>query len=226
MNVMNIIPEAKQLFDKNGRPRVGNYMHTATGEKYWPFDPRPEEIRIETIAHHLSTQGRYQGATQHPADPSRIAYFVSEHSVYVARYVHDVLERPDLALEALLHDAAEFSIGDLIRPVKYNPAFEAYFPLEKLNEEAIAKRFNLLYPFPKEIKIADEAVTAAECDQIIVRDESEEWSSAPLHDRSHIADVKIEMMLPIEAKQFFLREYFAIMVTRDLFREVPADLQL
>lgn len=212
------------LTDRHGGERHGNYMHTANGQKFWPFDPKPEDVSITTIAHHLSCQGRYAGATQHPDDPDRIMYPVSEHSVYVARFVERDLDKPEFALEALLHDAPEAYLQDMIRPIKYHPAFnEAYLALEDMNMQVIARRFNLVYPFPPEIKIADEAVTAAECEQIIVRDKREEWMSGHLHDRSRVARVRIKMMLPHEARFFFLQEFRRLVAVRDQFRPFPAD---
>jgi len=191
--------------------RVGNYMHTSNGRKYWPLDPRPEEVHIEVIAHHLANRCRYNGATQHKKHPERIFYSVAEHSVYVSRYVAEVLGKPEYALEALLHDASEAFNGDLIRPLKYDPLFaEPFKKVEDINELVIAQRFNLVYPFPEEIKIADEAVTAAEVNQIIVKDPKEDWSYGALHDTSRIAPYKIRMFEPYSAKRMFI----------DRFREV------
>jgi 5'-deoxynucleotidase YfbR-like HD superfamily hydrolase len=191
--------------------RGGKYMHTSNGKKYWPMDPRPEEVHVEVVAHHLATRARYNGATQHPYFKSRILYSVAEHSVYVSWYVERVLGRPDLALEALMHDGSEAFNGDLIRPLKYDPAFRKPFSIvEEKNERAGAERFGLVYPWPEAIKIADEAVTAAEVDQIIVRDPSEEWSSGKLHDDSKVAPYQIEMLLPYEAKVFFLDRFYEL----------------
>lgn len=65
---MNEIASAP-AHNSDGAPvhlRTGNYMHTSSGSKYWPMDPRPAEVVIETIAHHLANRCRYNGATQHP----------------------------------------------------------------------------------------------------------------------------------------------------------------
>jgi len=99
------------------------YIHTSNGHRYYPFSPDPAHLDIEVIAHHLACQSRWAGATQHRIFPERISYSVAEHSVYVMDYVIDVLGRPDLALTALLHDAAEAYIQDIIRPLKHSPTF-------------------------------------------------------------------------------------------------------
>lgn len=208
--------------------RKGAYMHTAPlGFKYWPFDPRPEEINIETVLHHLATRARYNGATQHPVHHDRIFYSVLEHSVYVSWYVERVLERPDLALEAFLHDGPESFTGDLIRPLKYDPEFRAPFGrVEDLNERALAKALELVHPFPPEIKIADEAVCAAEVQQIIVRHASQDFTVGKLHDDSRVADVKIRMLPPYLALQMGKRRWNELVVERRKHRALPERFQV
>jgi len=200
-------------FVKIAKPndRVGNYMHVVTGGKYYPFDPRPEEVDIVTIAHHLATRGRFNGATQHPTDERRIHYSVAEHSVYVAQYVEFELGRPDLALTALLHDGAEAYNGDLIRPLKYSEEFRKPFErVETLNETAVARRFGIPFPYPPEIKIADNAVGLAELLTIVPRNDNEEWLTM-FGDDVKPAKIDFAMYDPYFAKQFFLREYERIM---------------
>jgi hypothetical protein len=217
----------RSLYDKHGRKRKGAYMHVANGGKFWPFDPRPDEIFIDAIAHQLATSARWQGATQHKRFKSRIFYSVAEHSVYVARYLRTTLKRPDLALEGLLHDASEYVIGDLIRPLKYDPAFHAPFKeVEKLNELAVAEKFNLVYPWPKEIKMADEAVCQSESAQIIVRKSDEEWTSGVLRDDSVDAGIEIQMLEPYPAKEMFLLEFYELASVRDSYRALPADVRV
>jgi hypothetical protein len=231
MNVMNTLRGGnydiaeRKLVDKHGRSRAGNYMHMVKGGKFFPMDPRADEIDIEEIAHHLANNGRWAGATQHKRFKSRIFYSVAEHSVYVARHL-EKMGRPDLALEGLLHDGPEYVIGDLIRPMKYHPAFKEYFKIEELNDKALAERFNLVYPFPKEIKLADEAITEAEHKQIILRNLDEEWSSGLLHDQTKGAAVEIQMLDPYPAKEFFLQAYYEIIATRETYRALPPDFRL
>lgn len=211
-------------YDSAGRLRNSRYMHTApTGRKFWPLDPRPEEVDIVTVAHHLATRARYAGATQHRAFRSRIFYSVAEHSVYVSLYVEKVLQRPDLALEGLLHDGSEAFNGDLIRPLKYDPAFRAPFQkVEELNERAQAVAFGLAYPYPPEIKIADEAVTNAEIDQIVPKMPGEDWNVGKLHDDSRMAPYEIIMMDAYQAKGFFLDRYEDLMRWRSIHKHPNA----
>lgn len=205
----------------NGQPVRGRYMHTSNGKKYWPLDPHPQEVHIEVVAHHLATRCRYNGAVQHPVFRSKIFYSVAEHSVLVSRYIEEVLGRPEYALEGLLHDGSEAYNGDLIRPLKYDESFRAPFKIvEERNEAAGASRFGLVYPYPKEVKVADEAVTAAEVLQIVPKDPSENWDQGKLHDDSRVAPYEIEMLLPFEAKEQFLMRYEELMRKRS--RYAPA----
>ncbi|RWB95629.1 MAG: hypothetical protein EOQ56_28180 [Mesorhizobium sp.] len=223
MNVMNTHKiEERSLIDRFGRKRVGTYMHTADGHKYWPFDPRADEVDIDTIAQHLAGQNRWQGAIRHKRFKSKIFLSVAEHSVMCAAYMIDVLKRPDLMLEALLHDASEAYIGDLIRPLKYSPEFRAPFlKVEELNERAIADRFNLVYPFPPEVKQADEAVCTAESNQCIFRHPDEEWGAVPFLDDSKVAPYEIQMLNPFEAKELFIIAYHDIIADREKYRPLP-----
>ena len=44
--------------------RIGDWISTFSGKQFWPCDPRPEEIDIADIAHHLSNLCRFTGAVK------------------------------------------------------------------------------------------------------------------------------------------------------------------
>ncbi|WP_276122638.1 HD domain-containing protein [Pararhizobium qamdonense] len=207
----------------NGQPVRGPYMHSANGRKIYPFDPQASEVNIDVVAHHLACNGRWNGATQHKQFRSRIYFSVAEHSVLVARYLREEMNRPDLELEGLLHDAPEYLLSDMIRPIKHDPRVHpVYKPLEDKAEYAIAGRFNLVFPLPKEIKIADDAVCAAEARQIVPKSELETWESKDLlHDDTLVAPYEIEMMNPFEAKMFFLDAYEEAIARRSKYASLP-----
>lgn len=79
----------------------GGWMH--------PLDPRPEDFSVESIAATLANICRFGGRC-------RPFYSVAQHSVHVMELVER--SHPDLALAALLHDAAESVLGDAISPLK------------------------------------------------------------------------------------------------------------
>lgn len=124
----------------------GPFVHTWTGSKFYLLDPRPEEVFIEDIAHALSLQCRFNGhISEH--------YSVAEHSIMVADIVAEESKDPQLILTALLHDAAETYLGDVVSPLK--KLLPGYMEFEKSVEACIAKRFSLVYPFPEAVARAD-----------------------------------------------------------------------
>ena len=81
-------------------------MQTFTGRLFDPFNPDPALIDLRDIAHALGNICRFGGH-------SRRYYSVAEHSILVASLVPEPLRLP-----ALLHDAAEAYLGDIITPIK------------------------------------------------------------------------------------------------------------
>lgn len=126
------------------RARKGDWMQTAQGRQFWPMDPRPEEIHIDDIAHALGMQCRYGGH-------SLRFYSVAEHCVHVASVAPAGLE-----LAALMHDASEAYLTDVIRPVK--SSLSNYKEIESNLERCIAERFGLTWPMPPEVKRLDERI--------------------------------------------------------------------
>lgn len=201
------------------------YMHTASGTKVFPFAMKPEQVDIETIARHLACQSRWLGATQHRFLKDRISYSVAEHSVYVADYVAKELARPDLAFDALMHDAAEAYTGDMIRPLKYSPAFKNVFKeLEEKVELVIAKKFDLQYPFAPEIKFADDVICMTEWEQIVPRDPGEQWGQGVVKPGEQLktAPIGIAMLEPYKAYQLFMAKYEELKASRALDRACAA----
>ena len=124
--------------------RKGDWMQTFMGRQFWPLDPRPDEVHIGDIAESLSKLCRYNGHCEG-------FYSVAEHSVAVSFNVP-----PEMALEGLLHDAAEAYLGDVIRPIK--PFLTGLKAIEAKIEQAIAERFGLVYPWPAEVRRVDAAI--------------------------------------------------------------------
>lgn len=123
--------------------RIGDWFQTYTGRAWYPIDPRPEDICIEDIAHHLAAENRFNGASRYP-------YSVAQHSVYVSQLVP-----PEFALWGLLHDAAEAYYKDIPRPLKHSAPMDGYRRLEKRGQAMIYDHFGLLGPEPECVKVAD-----------------------------------------------------------------------
>lgn len=126
--------------------RKGDWIQTYTGKRFYPLDPRPEEIDPIDIARALANQARFSGHTiRH--------YSVIEHSLRVAYLV----PRSEFAY-ALLHDAAEAYLVDIPRPMKRLPEFQFYRQAEAALMTAIEKRFALEPGQPNEVSSADKAM--------------------------------------------------------------------
>lgn len=113
---------------------MNDWFVTFTGKKVHVMSPIHEDIDIADIAHALSNICRFSGHV-------RRFYSVAEHSVRVALAVQ--AERPDLAKAALLHDAAEAYIGDVISPLKN--CLPHYKNIEEQWERTIAETFGVFY---------------------------------------------------------------------------------
>ena len=172
--------------------RKGYFMHTWSGGRYFPCDPRHTEVQIEDIATALSRKCRFGGHTHEFMS-------VAEHSVLVSLY------KPELdPFEKLMHDAPEGYVDDMIRPLKMVPQLrEPYIAIEELNAIAIAQRYDLTYPWPASVKEADEAICTLEMEYNISA-----VDKGSLHDASILPkDIKIQFWTPKQAKQAFLDRF-------------------
>lgn len=163
----------------SGHPR-GPWSQTASGAKYHPLDPAIENITLEDIAHQLSMVNRFSGATRFP-------YSVAQHSLLCAAVADhlfggDVLLRkcvlPDMRRWALLHDAPEYVLGDMVRPVKV--LLPEYSAMEDRLMAAIAARFGLPQLRPAQVaalKKIDNIACVIEKTHLL--DNSAEWPGMP-----------------------------------------------
>jgi hypothetical protein len=91
--------------------RFGGWIETYTGVKFYPFDPRLEEIVAEDMIHAVCHLCRFGGH-------SRMFYSVGQHSLLVYRYLTDRNCPPAVRLYGLTHDFTEAYLLDLPRPIK------------------------------------------------------------------------------------------------------------
>jgi hypothetical protein len=121
-----------------------------SGRRLDLLDPTPMDIEIEDIAHGLAFVARWNGQTR-----GDFAYSVAEHSILVTD-IHARLNPKAPArwqLAALLHDAPEYVIGDMISPVKAAVG-PGYSGLDDRLTAAIHLRFGLPAVLPKTVKAA------------------------------------------------------------------------
>jgi len=113
-------------------PKNGPWLQTASGRAFHPLAPSEDEIVLSDIALALSRICRYGG---HP----REFYSVAEHSIRCAEIVPD-----EHRLAALLHDASEAYLGDMIRPLKMiSELGRTYGQIERRVQETINRKFGL-----------------------------------------------------------------------------------
>jgi len=137
-----------------------------SGRRLDLLDPSPLDVEIGDIAHGLARVARWNGQTK-----GAHAFSVAQHCVLVERLVHEL--RPALPaaarLAALLHDAPEYVIGDLISPFKAAVGID-YKDFERRLLSAIHIRFGLLARQPAEltalIKRADQISAFHEATQL------------------------------------------------------------
>lgn len=142
------------------------WQRMLSGRRLDLLDPTPVDIEIEDIAHGLAFVARWNGQTH-----GDFAYSVAEHSLLV----EEILGRnqPQFParwrLAALLHDAPEYVIGDMISPVKAAIGAQ-YGDLDSRLTAAIHIRFGLPAELPvavkREIKKADRISAWLEAVQI------------------------------------------------------------
>ena len=108
--------------------------------------PRRKDIEIEDIAHGLARVARWNGQTV-----GEHAFSVAQHALLVeeiATAMQPGLRRARWRLAALLHDAPEYVIGDLISPFKAAIGLD-YKAFEDRLLEAIHRRFGLPPSLPE-----------------------------------------------------------------------------
>ena len=141
-------------------PRAWQRM--LSGRRLDLLNPSPLDIEIEDIAHGLSRVARWNGQTKGAAP-----FSVAQHSLLVVELFCALNPKASATakLTTLLHDAAEYVIGDLISPFKamVGPQYQA---LEQRLIEAIHLRFSLPARPPRDlaalIKKADSAAAYLE----------------------------------------------------------------
>ena len=124
------------------------WQRMLSGRRLDLLDPTPFDIEIEDIAHGLAFVARWNGQTH-----GDYAYSVAEHSLLVDALFCRLNPGAKAAerLTALLHDAPEYVIGDMISPVKAAIGPE-YDVLDKRLAAAIHIRFGLPASTPKNLK--------------------------------------------------------------------------
>lgn len=142
--------------------RIGDWMQTWTGRRFYVADPRPEDVDPLDCIMALAMKSRYNGHCRF--------YSCVEHSIHVNRMVP-----LEYAREGFGHDFDEVYMPDLHRPAKRVLGKEnAFFKLcENIYKKAIAPRFNLPLELSSIVKEADTAICIVEREALHPR--ADEW---------------------------------------------------
>lgn len=123
-----------------------------SGNRWWPMDPRPEDVHIEDIAHNLARIVRFTGAI-------RGFYSVLQHSLFCESIVLTVAEEfeitagcDEIKFEALMHDASEFALGDIARPIK--GMIPGVREMLNIGESVIRERFGMPAAMNTDVHVA------------------------------------------------------------------------
>jgi uncharacterized protein len=203
---------SRDLGDEAGMARQPRaWQRMLSGRRLDLLDPTPVDIEIEDIAHGLAFVARWNGQTL-----GDWPYSVAEHSLLVeeifARLEPDAPRRWRLA--ALLHDAPEFVIGDMISPVK-SAVGPGYGALDERLSAAIHIRFGLPAVLPpkvkKAIKRADRVSAWLEATQIagFSKDEADRFFGAAEPDAT--AGLQIRLRPPVEVRGAYLARHAALL---------------
>lgn len=188
-------------------PRAWQRM--LSGRRLDLLNPSPVDVEIEDIAHGLARVSRWNGQTSGP-----LPFSVAQHSLVVEEFCVQIKPGWPVKwrLAALLHDAPEFVIGDMISPFKSALGGD-YKKIERGLQQAIHLRFGLPPALPetveKTIKRADRASAYFEATQLagFAHDEARKFFGAP----RGVTQTRLEAMTTAEAQSRYLARFAALM---------------
>ncbi len=182
------------------------WQRMLSGRRLDLLDPSPIDIEIIDIAHGLARVSRWNGQTKGTYPLS-----VAQHSVIVERLVSRNAPKLDRRwrLAALLHDAPEYVIGDMITPFKYALG-GIYRDIEERLSAAIHIRFGLPATLPepvsRAIKRADRMAAWLEATQLAGFSE-EDAARILRRPRATPANMRLRPVPPDQAAEMFLKRF-------------------
>ena len=182
------------------------WQRMLSGRRLDLINPSAMDIEIEDIAHGLSRVARWNGQTT-----GDHAFSVAQHSVIVEKIARTLQPDADRQwlLAALVHDASEYVVGDMISPFK-NALGVDYRAFEDKLMQAIHIRFGLpavISPqLKKFIKRADKISAYLEATQIagFSHEESRKFFGPP---PITVKDWVIRPQSPNESKRLFVERF-------------------
>jgi 5'-deoxynucleotidase YfbR-like HD superfamily hydrolase len=182
------------------------WQRMLSGRRLDLLDPSPIDIEIVDIAHGLARVSRWNGQTKGVYPMS-----VAQHSIVVERLVSRNAPKLDRRwrLAALLHDAPEYVIGDMITPFKYALG-GIYREIEDRLSAAIHIRFGLPATLPepvsRAIKRADRMAAWLEATQLAGFTE-QEAAKILRRPRATPENMRLRPVSPDQAADMFLKKF-------------------
>jgi hypothetical protein len=193
----------------DGERRIGDYIETYTGVKFYPLDPRAEDVDVADMTHAISHLCRFGGHCS-------VFYSVGQHSLLTVSYLRGQGASTFVQFLGLTHDFTEAYVVDMPSPLKRQ--LPEYIAVENAIESVIWESFGLRTPTDEEyaeVKAADVFVVQLEARLLNVN--KTEWADdvAPMLRFDNYADEPRPSVIKAELQREFNR----------LFAEVIADGQ-
>jgi 5'-deoxynucleotidase YfbR-like HD superfamily hydrolase len=171
-----------------------------SGRRLDLLDPSPLDIELADIAHGLARVARWNGQTE-----GAHIFSVAQHTLLVEALLRARVPRLERRwrLAALLHDAPEYVIGDMISPFKAVIG-DAYQATEKRLLAAIHLRFGLPSELPAPVS---GHIKAADCAA------------------AYLEATRLAGFAPAEARRFFGKPpVYSVSIEREYLSPWPADI--
>lgn len=146
-NFKKLITESSNVAGFSDKGRVT----ASVGMSYNIFDFKKSDVDLGFIAISLSKICRYIG---HTGNKPEHFYSVAQHSVVMAESILLVTGNPIIAMQALMHDASEAYVGDIISPIKREVS-DVIKPIEDNIEKVIFDALEIQYPLDPLVKHVD-----------------------------------------------------------------------
>jgi len=190
----------------------GDWIQTISGRKFYPLNPKSEDVHIQDIAYALSMRPRYNGHVK-----EFLHYSIAEHSVLLSQNVlryyreqtgfdYNQKYQSMIRLWCLLHDASEAYLPDIPSPVKKCKSMNSFKKIEVNIMKVIAEHYNL-EPIkqPPIVCAVDRAILVSEKEQCM--NKQIEW---PGLYNAGCLNVKIQFLQPKEAYNLFVNTYLEL----------------
>jgi hypothetical protein len=167
-------------------------IQTYSGEMFDVFSVDPMKIHFKDLTHALSMLCRYGGHSRNFYSVAEHCFLIAEHFVNLGEY--------DLARAALLHDATEAYMGDVVRPIKLQ--MPLYRQVEDRLQMSIFMKFGIDPEMPPEVKEADLRICNDERSALML---PRPWS--PDIDSLPYLDVEIKSWFPDRAEKNYVEMF-------------------